>query len=218
MADHAKTLEASTASTAASVTEVAASVSEVAANAEKNATVIDSNVMTIEQLARSAAATAQSVEAVNARRRRRVRRGAVGRLHPAHRPARDNAHDRGAISAAARDSGATAQKSIKGFGSATRSRVRLGDEGDGEARRGDRRHRPDHQPHRGPHEPALAERQHRGRAPASTAGFAVVAEEIRALADRAAASSADVAKIVRGPQASVRGRGGLVDGWPARGG
>jgi methyl-accepting chemotaxis protein len=35
-------------------------------------------------------------------------------------------------------------------------------------------------------------------------GFAVVAEEIRVLADRAAAASADIAKIVRGLQSTAR--------------
>ena len=35
-------------------------------------------------------------------------------------------------------------------------------EGDGQAGRGDRRHRPDHQPDRRPHQPAVAQRQHRG--------------------------------------------------------
>ena len=113
----------------------------------------------------------------------------------------------GRTSAAARDSGATAQKSIKGFSKLPRAR----DPGSASVMKemgkraeeiGDIVQTINLIADRTNLLSLNASIEARARAGEHGRGFAVVAE-IRALADRAA-SSADVAKIVRGLQASVR--------------
>ena len=170
VAEQAKQVETSGASSATNVTSVAAAVEEVAATAEKSAVTVDGTAAAIEQIARSATAMTKSAEHITQLAATSAETAAD--LEVSTRGIARSVHRRGArrrpsaSRRVAREGGATGDEVDHGLrpDAPVDLGVGGGHERDGAARRGDRRHRGDDQPDRRPHEPAESQREHRSGA------------------------------------------------------